>query len=276
MGSKFSRSNKNKQGYSQVKTSDYEDKKNYELSKKDDDFYKKNYNTNYQTNNKINNSNLDNKYDKFSKSNYSSYHTKSYDKTERLDRHKDYDYYDQMKLIKKHEYFGGKDISISGKQFNEIYKGVKFVKLMNKTGTHNGYLFKFGLNVDTNRFLCDRAIGEDGLYFCREDDYVDWIDSDKSNPKYWIFDIEIPDNARVVIINKSMKADRFIVKNRRLLHDQINSMILSIIYSEMSKKRIIDELSKIPLSIYNEIQDKLLLHYRFVELGLDVSKIFKK
>ena len=183
---------------------------------------------------------------------------------------------DEMHVIKTSSNFGGNDISINGSDFNEIYKNINFVKLTNYDCINNKYFFREGLNVDTNKFLTDRAVGEDGLYFCKEDNFIQWIFSNRSKPKYWLWDVIIPDDAKVVIMNNSIKANKIILSNKRKISDEIKSIVLSVLYSNFSHNKMKDELSKIPLSIFNQIEDKSLINYKIIELGLDVNLIMKK
>jgi hypothetical protein len=183
---------------------------------------------------------------------------------------------DEMHVIKTSSNFGGNDISINGSDFNEIYKNINFVKLTNYDCINNKFFFREGLNVDTNKFLTDRAVGEDGLYFCKEDNFIQWIFSNRSKPKYWLWDVIIPDDAKVVIMNNSIKANKIILSNKRKISDEIKSIVLSVLYSNFSHNKMKDELSKIPLSIFNQIEDKSLINYKIIELGLDVNLIMKK
>ena len=58
-------------------------------------------------------------------------------------------------------------IMISGKEFNELYKGVSFVKLTNENCVHNGFTFKEGLNVDVLELNPKGECELKGLRFCK-------------------------------------------------------------------------------------------------------------
>ena len=84
-----------------------------------------------------------------------------------------------------------------------------YVKLTTEDCIHNGYKYEEGLNV-----LNEKICGNGGLYFCRKEDFVKWIDySDKI--MYWIWDVVVPDDAKIVDMNDKLKTDKFILSNKR-------------------------------------------------------------
>ena len=103
---------------------------------------------------------------------------------------------------------------ITGKQFNEIYYNEKFIKLTNHTCIHNKLKFKEGLNEDLVPFNPSRECKKGGLYFCNIDDFTDWIEySDKK--MYYMWNVKIPDDAKVVVMENKIKCDKFILSNKR-------------------------------------------------------------
>src|SRR5579872_1654884 len=54
---------------------------------------------------------------------------------------------------------------MSGKEFNEIFSGVDFVKLTNESENHNDYQFHDGLNIDQHEFKHDKKCSKGGFYF---------------------------------------------------------------------------------------------------------------
>lgn len=57
-------------------------------------------------------------------------------------------------------------ISYTGKEFNQKFKDIVFVKLTNKDECHNGFQFKTGLNEDTIKFNPSGNCLSGGIYFC--------------------------------------------------------------------------------------------------------------
>ena len=55
--------------------------------------------------------------------------------------------------------------TLTGSQFNELYKDQKFVKLTNENECHNNFQYKDGLNVDTIKFNPTGLCQPGGLYF---------------------------------------------------------------------------------------------------------------
>ena len=54
----------------------------------------------------------------------------------------------------------------SGKEFNDITKDRKLVKLTVEGENHNGFQFKTGLNIDNKPFNPNGSCKAGGLYFC--------------------------------------------------------------------------------------------------------------
>ena len=106
------------------------------------------------------------------------------------------------------------DISISGAKFNEIYQGVKLVKLTNEASQHNDMIFKEGLNMDENKFEHARSCGPGGIYFCRVEDMHLWFDY-SSTPMVYMWDVKIPDDARTVMYCTKLKTNKIILSNKQ-------------------------------------------------------------
>lgn len=130
------------------------------------------------------------------------------------------------------------DTSVPGWFFNDMYKNCRKTKLTNESCNHNGFQFKEGLNVDTNAFKHDMECGPDGLYFCREYDADNWLDYRESEMKY-VWDVVIPDDARVVIYDKKIKADKFILRNKREIINVIISKIRRMIYTNVPYSEVL-------------------------------------
>ena len=54
---------------------------------------------------------------------------------------------------------------ITGKEFNDIYKGHKFVKILADDLTHHRFKYKEGLNIDSANFNPIGECSPSGLYF---------------------------------------------------------------------------------------------------------------
>ena len=85
---------------------------------------------------------------------------------------------------------------LTGKEFNEKYTGVQFVKLTNQEENHNEFQFKDGLNVDNIPFNTEKECSAGGIYFCRFDNFTYYINYGYKN-MYYIRNVIIPDDARV-------------------------------------------------------------------------------
>ena len=107
-------------------------------------------------------------------------------------------------------------IMISGTQFNELYKGESLVKLTNGQRIHNGFEFKEGLNVDTIDFNPIDQCSPGGFYFCKYEDFGKWIYYREVKMDY-MWDVKIPDDAKVVILDNKIKCNKFILSDSRII-----------------------------------------------------------
>lgn len=130
------------------------------------------------------------------------------------------------------------DISISGKKAKEIFDGVALVKLTNASCVHNGLKLVEGYNVDKNVFDYAQMCGPDGLYFCQLDDILEWLDYGHE-PMVYMWDVELPDDAKVVMYDTKLKADKFILSNKRPISDWIVTKIASMIASNAKSIEIL-------------------------------------
>jgi len=90
----------------------------------------------------------------------------------------------------------------------------KFIRLTNKECIHNGYKYNEGLNVIDN-------INENeniGLYFCRMNDIAYWFQYGNKT-MYYIWDVEIPYDAKTYEMKISLKTDKMIISNKRCIWD---------------------------------------------------------
>lgn len=133
------------------------------------------------------------------------------------------------------------DISISGTYFRNMFGMRRVVKLTNESCVHNGFEFKEGYNEDTSDFKYDVHCGN-GLYFCIDGEAYNWLEYNDKNIAY-VWDVYIPDDARVVVYKKKMKADKFILMNKRPVHTLYLEIIDHLIKT-CNETRIITELRR--------------------------------
>ncbi len=77
------------------------------------------------------------------------------------------------------------------------------------------YKFKCGLNIDTQKFNPNGTCTEGGLYFTKEDNILQWSEytiNRKSYKMYYIWDVRIPNNARVYTDGNKFKANRMLIE----------------------------------------------------------------
>jgi hypothetical protein len=108
---------------------------------------------------------------------------------------------------------------MSGKDFNEKFGSKQYVKLTRESCVHNSYLYKDGLNTDTKEFNPDKTCNEGGFHFCARVDFVKWLlYTNVNDPMYYIWDVIIPDNALVTIMDGGIiKCNQFILCNKRFI-----------------------------------------------------------
>lgn len=121
------------------------------------------------------------------------------------------------------------DTSVPGSAFKEMYQNCQIVKLTNESCCHNGFEFKEGLNEDVNAFNYAEECGPDGLYFCTERDSERWFDYLEDITYVW--DVEIPDDARVCVYDEKLKADKFVLSNRRTLAEFITNKVRVMVHT---------------------------------------------
>ena len=117
---------------------------------------------------------------------------------------------------------------ITGKEFNEQNKGVRFVKLTNESCCHNGFEFKEGLNVDTVEFDEKEECCPGGLYFCKYEDFGEWIKYGNHEKMEYIWDVTIPDEEKVINMGKKLKVHSFILLNKQCIWNN-NDICLEVV-----------------------------------------------
>ena len=96
----------------------------------------------------------------------------------------------------------------SGKEFNESYKGYKFVKILADNLTHHDFEYKEGLNIDCVTFNPIGECSPGGLYFTDLNKVHLYL---HYGNKFSY--VTIPDEALVYIEEDKFKANMFILAN---------------------------------------------------------------
>lgn len=110
--------------------------------------------------------------------------------------------------------------TITGKQFNQIFKGTKFVKLTNKKQIHNNFKFKNGLNVDINAFNPHNECTAGGIYFTDINKMKSWIYYRNDIMRH-IRDVTLPDDAQIYVENDKFKADKMILGSKKEIRENV-------------------------------------------------------
>jgi hypothetical protein len=84
-----------------------------------------------------------------------------------------------------------------------------FVKLTTQDCIHNGYEYKEGLNILDGEFNNQKICGSGGLYFCRKKYINYWLEYN-GKTMYYIWDVELCDDSKIVEMCKANKTDKFI------------------------------------------------------------------
>src|SRR5579872_2345629 len=115
--------------------------------------------------------------------------------------------------------------TMTGKQFNKIFKKTKFVKMTNMDENHNGYKFKDGLNIDTSPFYPYDECTKGGIYFTDFKKRYTWF-------YYWttlmkhIRKVTIPNDAQVYVEKDKFKADKIFLGPKKVISkkDYLNAL----------------------------------------------------
>ena len=91
-----------------------------------------------------------------------------------------------------------------------------FIKLTTQDCIHNGYQYKEGLNILDGEFNNQKICGHGGLYFCRKEYILTWINyGDKE--MYYVWDVMLCDDSKIVDMYDKLKTDKFILRNKRYI-----------------------------------------------------------
>jgi len=102
----------------------------------------------------------------------------------------------------------------TGEDFNALYAGYHFVKLTKEDNSRQQFVYKEGLNIDTNDFDPNGQCREGGLYFTDINKMLKWL---SYGPIIW--EVIIPPDAKVYVEENKFKADKFVLLNRMYIED---------------------------------------------------------
>ena len=91
-----------------------------------------------------------------------------------------------------------------------------YVRLTTEDCNHNGYQYKEGLNCLNEKFNSEKICGHGGLYFCRKEDVGDWVNYNYK-VMYYIWDVKLLDDSKIVDMGNKLKTDKFILINKRII-----------------------------------------------------------
>ena len=134
---------------------------------------------------------------------------------------------------------------ITGNEFNEQNKGVRFVKLTNESCCHNGFKFKEGLNVDTIEFNEKEKCGPGGLYFCGYEDFIKWTHYGDHERMEYMWDVTIPDEEKVIFMKNKLKVHSFILSNKQYIWDNDKLCLESVKYNGNALRHVKDQTEEI-------------------------------
>ena len=101
----------------------------------------------------------------------------------------------------------------NGIEFKKKY-GTVFYKILRKDLTHNGFTFKEGINIDTNKFNPSGSCSEGGLYFTNYENIYDYLNYGAN-----VCSVNILDDSLVYVEDKKFKADKIDIQNICLISD---------------------------------------------------------
>lgn len=104
-------------------------------------------------------------------------------------------------------------VTLTGKEFNELFADINFYKLTNRSEVHNGFKFVDGLNVDTIPFDPKCICCPGGIYFTQENSIINWLIYNNSKMRHKRL-VKMPDDAKVHFESNKLKADKLILGPR--------------------------------------------------------------
>lgn len=115
---------------------------------------------------------------------------------------------------------------ISGSEFNNIFHGIKFIKLTNRNENHNGFQFKDGLNNDDQYRKKYHPLDGDGICFSR---YIHFTEEQKAgrwicynySPMTYMREVIVPDDAIIYVDFDKFEADKLILGPKKFINKYI-------------------------------------------------------
>ena len=111
---------------------------------------------------------------------------------------------------------------LTGQKFNEKYQGYNFFKFLGYDLNYNGFIYKNGLNVDTNSFNPTGEYSIGGLFFIDNIQLFAWmlelVKYDDCYRYLYVSKVTIPNNAIVYIGHDGYKSDKLIVDVNNKIH----------------------------------------------------------
>ena len=109
---------------------------------------------------------------------------------------------------------------ISGKEFNERFKGKRFITFTDKDSLYDTFKIEEGLNVNSLEFdesTNPFGVGA-GLYFCEYSKFGKWLHFNRWKLMY-MWDVEILDYSNIKLMNRFNKCDSFVLTNQQSIWD---------------------------------------------------------
>jgi hypothetical protein len=104
-----------------------------------------------------------------------------------------------------------------------------YVKLTTEDCIHNGYQYKEGLNCLNGEFNNEKICRYGGLYFCRKENIGKWTVYN-GKQMYYIWDVELCEDSKIVDMGDKLKTDKFILTNKRTIWDNEEICKLAVQY----------------------------------------------
>jgi len=109
---------------------------------------------------------------------------------------------------------------LNGSEFNSLFSDQTFVKLTNRTETHNKFQFVDGLNVDTIQFNPRGNCEPGGIYFTDIRFMRKWIKYGSATMRY-MRKVTIPDDAKVYVEEFKFKTDKLFLHPREEISEDV-------------------------------------------------------
>jgi hypothetical protein len=134
--------------------------------------------------------------------------------------------------------------TLSGKEFNRVFKGKVFTKLTNEEEEHNGFKFRTGLNEDTVPFNPNGWCSPGGIYFCEYGEMPKWLHyGTNGNMMMYCRNVNIPNDSMVYIERGKYKANKVILGKRVKINEK--AYIAAVKYHDLLLRYVKDQTENI-------------------------------